>query len=224
MNGNVATAKTGGTVTIKAQWNAYQTSPPGNPDCGIPAGVPPPVKPNLPNPCSCTNNLLQLTATATLFVQVPTSLRKLSQGISTTRFPNPLANGCPPNMPFGMEIFVTYQVMDQQNPPAPIVSTMILRENLLNAKVDGQTAGADKRDQRVTATGVTEPDGTFKDDGVGACGPVAFGTGTLTQELYILGPTGVKYPVRTNLWAFTGQSGRGNMNNGFFGDVNVTVN
>lgn len=69
MNDNVATAKSGGTVTIRAQWNAHQTSPPGNPECGTPLG---PVQPNLPNPCACSSNLLHLSAEATLAVQVPT--------------------------------------------------------------------------------------------------------------------------------------------------------
>jgi hypothetical protein len=161
---------------------------------------------------------------APVTVQAPTSLKMLSQGISTTRFPNPLPNGCPPNMPFGMELAVRYQVMDQQNPPSPIVGTMILRENLLQRKVDGQDAAPDQIDVPVTASGTTESNGTFKDDGVGACGAGLFGTATFTQELIIVSATGTRSKVRTNLWALTGKNGCGNMNNGFFGDINVTVN
>lgn len=219
MNGNVATAKSGGTVTITAQWNAYQTSPAGDPFCG-PLG---PQNPKLPEPCACSSNLQHISVNATLAVQVPTSLKMLSQGISTSRFPNPLPNGCPPDMAFGMELAVRYQVMDQQNPPSAIVAPMTLRENLLKRKVDGQTAAPDQNDVPVTALGTTDPNGTFIDEGVGACGTGAFGTATFTQELIIVSATGTRYKVRTNLWALTGKNGCGNMNNSFFGDINVTV-
>lgn len=221
MSGNVATAKNGGIVTITAQWNAYETSPPGNPDCGPPLG---PQTPNLPAPCACSSNAVHISLSATLVVQVPTSLKVLSKGISTTRFPNPLANGCPPSMPYGMEIAVRYQVMDQMNPPSPIVASMLLRENVLNVKVDGHAAAPDQNDARVTATGTTEADGTFLDDGVGGCGTGPFGTSTFTQELIIITPNIVRYKVRTNLWALTGKYACGNMNNSFFGDIGVTVN
>lgn len=126
-------------------------------------------------------------------------------------------------MPFGMELAVRYQVMDQQNPPSPIVAAMTVRENLLMLKVDGQTAAPDQNDVPVTPSGTTESSGAFKDDGVGACGMGAFGTATFTQELIIVSSTGTRYKVRTNLWALTGKNGCGNMNNGFFGDINVTV-
>jgi hypothetical protein len=221
MSGNVATAKSGGTVTINAQWNTYQTSSPIDPNCGPPLG---PQDPKLPDPCACSSDLNHLSVSATRQVQVPTSLRMLSQGISTTRFPNPLANGCPPSMPFGMELAVRYQVMDQQNPLSPIVATMTLRENLLKRKVDGQDAAPDQIDVPVTASGTTDSNGAFKDDGVGACGTGAFGTATFTQELIIVSSNGTRYKVRTNLWALTGKSGCGNMNNSFLGDINVTVN
>ena len=127
-------------------------------------------------------------------------------------------------MPFGMELAVRYQVMDQQNPPSPIVATMTLRENLLKRKVDGQDAAPDQIDVPVTTSGTTDSNGTFKDDGVGACGTGAFGTATFTQELIIVSSNGARYKVRTNLWALTGKSGCGNMNNSFLGDINVTVN
>ena len=78
MNGNIATAKTGGTVTIKAQWNAYQTSPPGNPECGPPLG---PVQSNLPDPCACSSNLLNLTANATIVVKARLKQLDPAQGV-----------------------------------------------------------------------------------------------------------------------------------------------
>ena len=56
-----------------------------------------------------------------------------------------------------------------------------------------------------------------------APGTGAFGMATFTQELTIVSSTGNGTKVRTNLWALTGKNGCGNMKNGFFGAVNVTV-
>lgn len=155
------------------------------------------------------------------FVQVPASLMVLSSGIAT-KFPNALPNGCPPSQPFGMEIAVTYQVMDQDNPPQPIRATMTLRENLLNPTIDGQRAGPDGLDLVVTSSGTTQADGSFLDNGVGAAGTGPFGTGQLTQQLMIVMSPTNKIFVRIHTWTFTGRRGCGSMSNNRDVSINVT--
>ena len=120
-----------------------------------------------------------------------------------------------------MQSRIKYQVLDQASPPQPIKNTMTLRENLREKKVDGQTAAQDQFDVPVTASGTTEADGTFVDNGVGACATGPFTVGLMTQDLFIKVSDTVKPTVRTNGWAFSGKNGCGTMQNGV--DVAVTV-
>lgn len=112
MNGNVATAKSGGTVTITAQWNAYQTSPSGDPFCGPVFG---PQNPKLPDPCACSSNFQHINVTATLVVQVPKTL-SASIGDKMTYNGGPLVapNGTVlASVCYGYARFITYTVLDQ---------------------------------------------------------------------------------------------------------------
>jgi hypothetical protein len=167
--------------------------------------------------------------TVNFFVQVPTSLRLLSQAVSSAYGSGTLANGCPatarPGLaggtagPFGMIVRLSYQVMDQQNPAQPIQATMPLRESLINFMADGSPAGGDNVNTLVNPSGATESDGTFVDDPVGGCATGSFNQASFTQKLYM--STDLTLLVRTNDWRFTGRSGCGSITNS--SDVSVSV-
>jgi len=165
------------------------------------------------------------------YVQIPTSLAVLSSGVATNAYANSLANGCPPTAvpgrnggtagPYGMQIFIRYQVMDQANPAQAIVATQPLREDLINFMLDGEPFPGDVDNGLVTTSGTTEADGTFTDTPVGACSPDPFTSATFDQDLFM--STDHTLDVRSNHWALTGRFGCGNINNGGFG-VSVSVN
>jgi hypothetical protein len=160
------------------------------------------------------------------YVQIPTSLAVLSSGVATNVYANSLPNGCPPTTvgtagPYGMQIFIRYQLMDQANPAQAIVATLPLREDLINFMLDGQPYPGDVDNGPVTPSGTTEADGTFTDIPVGACSPDPFTSATFEQDLFM--STNHTLNVRINNWALTGRSGCGNMNNGGLG-VSVSVN
>ncbi|MCP9495945.1 MAG: hypothetical protein MSG64_15970 [Pyrinomonadaceae bacterium MAG19_C2-C3] len=152
------------------------------------------------------------------FVQVPTSFKVLSASV----FPGQTANGAPPSKPYGFALSIRYQVMDQATTPQPIMATMRLKENLLNAKVDGQSAGSDNLDTNVTTSGFTEGDGTFVDQPVGVTNLQPFGVAIYTQELLIELSSSNKPVLRTNDWNISGRAGCGRMTNNNDIDVRVT--
>jgi hypothetical protein len=151
------------------------------------------------------------------FVQIPAGLSVLSKGVFTG--PGLLANGCPANQPFGFRVSISYQVLDQSG--AAINFGMPLRENLVNFTVDGQSAAPDVNNGLVTASGLTETNGTFLDQPVGGCADGRFNTGSFTQELFTPLNSSVQPTVRINDWVFSGRSGCGNLTNG--NDVSVTT-
>jgi hypothetical protein len=151
------------------------------------------------------------------FVQVPTSLRVLSQSIFSGG--GLLANGCPTSSPFGFRVRVRYEVLDQSG--NRIMITIPLRENLLDPRVDGQSAGGNNLDTFVTASGTTDSDGTFMDEPVGACATGPFNIASLTQELFTPLSANIRPIVRTNDFRFSGRNGCGNLTNGI--DISVSV-
>jgi hypothetical protein len=170
------------------------------------------------------------TTSVTFYVQVPTSLQYISSGISSG-YQNHLGNGCRPDVgpglvggttagPYGMLIFIRYQVMDQANPAQPIVATLPLREDLVNFLADGQSVPGDVNNGLVTISGTTESDGKFTDPYVGGCSEGAFTLASFDQDLFT--STNHTLDVRGNHWVLTGRSGCGQMQNG--NDVTVTVN
>lgn len=118
-----------------------------------------------------------------------------------------------------MQIFIRYQVMDQENPAQPIVATLPLRESLLNFMADGQSAGADVINALLNSAGATDSDGTFTDPFIGGCSPDPFNVATFDQELFM--STNQTLDVRSNHYSLTGRFGCGNMMNG--NDVSVAV-
>jgi hypothetical protein len=159
------------------------------------------------------------------FVQVPTAVEVLEQGISTTRYTNPLPNGCPSAQvgsagPYGMQLRIKYQVLDQDSPRQPVREMIEVRENLRNFIVDGQAQGS-LLDVPVTQTGRTEADGTFVDNGVGAASAAPFTQVTFTQEIFIRLSDTQKPIIRTNSFSHTGRFGCGSATNG--NDITVNV-
>ncbi|MGH9942344.1 MAG: hypothetical protein ACRD9R_08300, partial [Pyrinomonadaceae bacterium] len=116
---------------------------------------------------------------------------------------------------------IRYQVLDQNSTPHPILTPMRLKENLLNAMVDGQSGGNDVLNTEVVPSGLTEGDGTFVDQPVGVTSLTAFGLATYTQELFIELSSTFKPIVRTNEWRVSGRRDCGRMFNG--SDVDVRV-
>jgi YD repeat-containing protein len=165
-------------------------------------------------------------ANQNFFVQIPSQIQLLSSAVSS-KLQSATANGCPEIFlndnnpgPFGMKLALRYQVLDQQSPGKPIIATMPLHEDLLNAIVDGQPQGS-RLDVPVTASGDTDSDGTFIDDPVGGCNATAFTKLTFTQRLFIPLTIQVSPTVRTNNFIQTGMQKCGSSTNST--DINVTV-
>ena len=172
-----------------------------------------------------TSSSAELDGGAAFYVQLPQSVQIIDTGISHRYGIG--ANGC--SFPrAGMEGKITYQILDQDK--QPIVNEMPILEDLTNLKVNNQRAGDDKLGVGVTnvdpTLSVTQANGVFIDDGVGACAdPPPFGVANETQTLYVPLPSASSvsqtYPVRQNSWSFTGKQGCGSLTNGI--DININV-
>jgi hypothetical protein len=161
--------------------------------------------------------------------QIPTSIKVTSQAVfSGTGI---LANGCTSDVPYGMRVSIGYQVMDQEHPAQAISATMVLLENLYNAKLDGQSDPNDptKYGGKITPSGTTGSKGSYTDQPVGACS-ASVTSGGLTQDVIVQPRTCTEdnqsclsdpHIVRTNSMVFTGKTGCGNLNNGGI-DISVT--
>lgn len=159
----------------------------------------------------------ETSAPLAFFVQVPASLRVLSVGVAQGH-PNPTAAGCPSAQvgslgPFGVAVRVQYQVMDQQNPPQPIRSSLAIREDLFEARVDGQEVGNDRNDVPANDSGRTDSQGRFIDDPVGGCASGPFNVGTFRQRIFV--PTeNERIVLRLNNFTLSGfRSGCGSLTN-----------
>lgn len=153
------------------------------------------------------------------FVQIPTSLKVLSKGVYSGN--NILDNGCPSNQPYGFRISVRYQVLDQDSTPKDIDAAVPIKENLLDFMTNGQPSAQDVLNTSVVTGDMTQNDGTFTDQPIGACAASPFVTSSFTQELFTPISNDIKPIVKTNNWVFTGRYGCGNMTNG--NDISVSV-
>jgi hypothetical protein len=142
--------------------------------------------------------------------------------LSATVLPGQTANGAPPSKPYGFALSIRYQVLDQATPAQPIATTMRIKENLVNAVVDGQSGGSDNLDTEVTPSGYTQSDGTFIDAPVGVTHVMPFNLATYTQELFIVLSATQRPTVRINDWRVSGKQGCGRMFNGVDVDVSVS--
>jgi hypothetical protein len=132
-----------------------------------------------------------------------------------------------PSYSYGIVVAIQYQVLDQNNPPAPIAppsNALEPQEELLNVVEDGVNQGdllANWRDigpsSYPSATQFTDTNGQFWDAPYGACRQRTF-TLTETQPISIL-LNGTRYPVgggavRTNNWSIQStSSGHGSITN-----------
>lgn len=112
------------------------------------------------------------------FVQIPTSARVLSQGAFAGS--GILPNGCPANQPFGFQVRIRYQVLDQQQSPVAIIAVIPVRENLFNFMTNGQPSAPNLIDVPVVVGDATQSDGTFIDQPVGGCSAAPFTSSTFT--------------------------------------------
>jgi hypothetical protein len=158
---------------------------------------------------SCRPQPYQAQAPTT--VQVPTSLKVVNATILQTG-----KGGCKAGY-YGIEIDITYQVLDQ-NSAALQSASMIPKEYVV--WYDGTNNGGFTN--IVPPPGTTRSDGTWDDTPVGICKAVPFNTPlTSTQKIHI-NLNGQVYSVRTNNWKFssTNLTNHGTITNG--GDVNET--
>lgn len=152
------------------------------------------------------------------FVQIPTSLSYISQGVYQGT--GITANGCPTSAPYGFNASLRAQVLDQQG--QSIIATLPLRENLKNPTKDGSPTGQpDALGVFVTSSGTTEADGKFTDEPVGAQDPNQFFSATFTQEVFIPFSSTVRPIIRTNEFVLSGIAGCGSITNNV--DVAVVV-
>lgn len=152
------------------------------------------------------------------FVQIPTSLSYISQGVYQGT--GITANGCPTSAPYGFNASLRAQVLDQQG--QSIVATLPLRENLKDFTVDGNpNVFPDAPNTLVTASGTTEADGKFTDEPVGVQANFEFFSATYTQEVFIPFSSTVKPVIRTNDFITSGAAGCGSITNNV--DIAVVV-
>jgi hypothetical protein len=161
----------------------------------------------------CFEHSKTLSASSTCDVQIPTSLSVVSAAVISMSYA-----GCP-ETDYGIDIAVTYQVLDQ-NRAAIQNAAMEPQEELLNEVVNGQSFGnpqpswADIGPTTYPGTSkFTGGNGQFLDAPFAFCSNVAF-TASDTQPISILAG-GHRYTVRTNSWSYSGSSpGHGTITNG----------
>jgi hypothetical protein len=146
-------------------------------------------------------------ATVDFFVQVPTSLSALT--VSTLATGTTGDFGCMPTQNFGIKVAIVYQALDQDS-HARQNASMEPQETITDQCINGscsdpQILFADIGPSRISGTSkFTGTNGQFKDAPLGICGTASF-TATSTQNIDIrIGQ--LLYPVRTNLFSFTGPS------------------
>jgi hypothetical protein len=125
----------------------------------------------------------QTTATAT-DPQVPTSLKFISATVLPTGTTN--NSGCTPTTDYGIDVDIKYQVLDQAQPPKPILqSGMTPYEALQHA--DGSFSPASPIGPSVNSnsSATTASDGTFHDVPVGICSAGTFSGANILQIIYI---------------------------------------
>lgn len=153
------------------------------------------------------------------FDQYPANLLVTSTNILPSGT-DPTIDGCNlgAGTDFGIEIGVSYQVLDQRG--APINSTfMEPQEKITNACINGSCAPpdiafSDIGPSRIIGTSqFTGLNGQFLDAPVGICQPASF-TGTITQQIQMI-VNAVGYSVKTNNYSVSGSSsGHGTISNG----------
>ncbi len=171
----------------------------------------------LPEDCDCITTSPTRTLTADLMVKAPSSVSVLSYGVYTGV--NILANGCPTTQPYGFQIRVRYQILDQNG--QPIYATIPIKEDLTNFAVDGQSAAPDRLDTSVVAGDLTESDGKFTDQPIGGCSASQFIVGSFSQRLFTPFSPNFKPTIRQNSWQFNGTHSCGVMSNE--NDITVEV-
>lgn len=150
-------------------------------------------------------------ASAVGLIQKPTSLRFLSVSV----LPDGTfgAYGCLGSAFYGIRVDIKYQVLDQQNPAQPILSSNMTPHE------QGTNFGGDLYDSNIgpvtgypTSSATTAADGTFHDVPFGVCFQNSF-TATATQNItMIVGAT--SYPVRSQNWTVSGPTpGHGTIQN-----------
>ncbi len=150
--------------------------------------------------------------TGTVTVQAPSSLTVVSSGVASP--------GCTGNHNYGIQASVTYQVMDQNNPPQPMkVAGMTPWES--GTYPDGSNLPLGQLGP------ATDSNGQFTDSAVGACQNLPMSTSlTFTQTIQMQYNTPKPtYTVRTNNWTESDLAGiagfgHGTVTNG--NDVKVT--
>jgi len=204
VSAGLAQANAAGTATIKADWYAdhYVFTDDAPPDPGGIGGI--------GGQNSCEPAILRdhLSATATFFVQVPTSLSVVS--IETLSCDSSSVN-------YGIKLSVQYQVLDQSG-HAILSAGMEPQETITNIIRNGAPlSDTDWTDIGSTGVGCssqfTDTNGRFCDVPFGICATIPF-TETETQTIRILLNQN-PYTVRTNnLTTTSSASGSGSVSNG----------
>jgi hypothetical protein len=134
-------------------------------------------------------------------VQVPGSLKVLSINVLPTGTTGD--HGCTPTQDYGIELDITYQVLDKRNPAQPLKNaTMVPHEHIVSGS---QSSDEDICTSRIsTCKHTTDANGIWHDAPVGGCfnGPISI---DFTQAITIIF-NGVSYPVRNNSFSLNTSS------------------
>jgi hypothetical protein len=134
-------------------------------------------------------------------VQVPGSLKVLSINVLPTGTTGD--HGCTPTQDYGIELDITYQVLDNHNPAQPLKNaTMVPHEHIVTGS---QSSDEDICPSRIsTCKHTTDANGIWHDAPVGGCfnGPISI---DFTQAITIIF-NGVSYPVRNNSFSLNTSS------------------
>jgi hypothetical protein len=144
-------------------------------------------------------------------VQIPKSLKVLGINILPTGSGN-TDHGCTPGNDFGIELDITYQVLDGSTPPKAVSNaTMVPHEHVVTGNI---TSDNDICPSRIsTCKPTTDVNGIFHDAPLGGCGNGSFAD-SLAQNITII-LNGTPYPVRTNNFTVSSSSvTHGSISNG----------
>jgi len=132
------------------------------------------------------------------FVQKPASLKVKNVTVLPDGSGPPF--GCSARFPYGIQVDITYQVLDQDDDPQPIQSTNMMPHEkgtfFLGGSVDSDIGPAPGYP---TSSKTTAADGTFHDVPFGSCSlfPISLPGRTATQNITIIVPNQQPFPVRS---------------------------
>ena len=134
-------------------------------------------------------------------VQEPGSLKVLSINVLPTGTTGD--HGCTPTQDYGIELDITYQVLDKSNPAQPLKNaTMVPHEHIVSGS---QSSDEDICPSRIsTCKHTTDANGIWHDAPVGGCfnGPISI---NFTQAITMI-LNGVSYQVRNNSFSLNTSS------------------